>query len=66
MLTSALMASACVDAGDPEVSARQQDERIEVNGCSPGFLELGEEDNLARPLSLPVRRAVGRHRYAPI
>jgi len=46
MIILVLIASACVDAGDPEVGARQQDERIEVNGCSPGFLELGEGDNL--------------------
>jgi hypothetical protein len=34
---------ACLDSGDPVTSAHEQDERIEVHGCRPGLLQVGEE-----------------------
>lgn len=36
---------ACVESDDPAVAEQQQDERIEVHGCRPGTVELGEGDD---------------------
>jgi hypothetical protein len=41
-LAMLLAIGACVAAEDPEVGTRQQDERIEVHACRPGYHEVDE------------------------
>ena len=41
-LAMLLAIGACVAADDPEVGTRRQDERIDVHGCRPGTIEVGE------------------------
>jgi hypothetical protein len=37
--------AACVDSEDPALTEQQQAETIEVHGCQPGYIEIGEGRN---------------------
>ena len=41
----AVLSASCIDSSDLELAEEQQAETIEIRGCHPGYMELGEGDN---------------------
>jgi hypothetical protein len=37
---------ACMDPADPATTEQEQDETIEVHGCRPGYIDVGEGDDM--------------------
>lgn len=42
----AALATACVDSDGLDLSSQEQAERIEIHACQPGYIEVGEGDDI--------------------